>query len=379
MTCRDTIWLAVSALRGNLIRTLLTILGFSVGVGAVLTVLTLGNSGEIRVEEEIAKLGVNKIWIRAASNRRELQASDARLISDSTGAAACAGAYGMSTIVMDSISLLTQIAGFDTSMMPVHSPKLLQGRTFLSEEFEKGKKVCLIDEVLAAQLGEDVVGKRLTLGGRRFCVIGVIKRMTVQSMAGGNGLCILPLNTFLDTMGGSVSDITLCVQNGHEAGNLAAQTIALLPDGHELRADTLEKEIGAAREVVRIFVLVLICVAAVCMLTGSIGVMNVLLVSVRERRREIGLMKAIGADSHQIGILFLLEAATYALLGGLIGILLGAGMISVFGRWIGLDARMQLSHALPVLIAAGILGVGFGVFPALKASALPPVDALKCE
>ena len=129
----------------------------------------------------------------------------------------------------------------------------------------------------------------------------------------------------------------------------------------------------------RIFVMVLLCVAAVCMLTGAIGVMNILLVSVRERRREIGLMKAVGATSRQVGLLFLLEAVCYALLGGALGVLLGGVMIRLFGGWIGLSASLSLRVALPTALAASGLGVLFGVAPALRAAALMPVDALRQE
>lgn len=379
MTWYDAVRLAISSLHGSLIRTLLTVLGLGVGVAAVLTVLTLGDAGEVRVEDEIAKLGVDKVWIRSASGKRQLCLSDAAAVTQSTEAKVCAGAYTAANVVMEGTSVLTQVAGFDRAMGEVHAPKVLEGRSFLAQDFTQGSAVCLVDEALAERLGSQVIGKRLTLGGRRLCIVGVIKRMTMQTMTGGGGLLILPLSTYLGTFGGCVAELTLCVPRAQQAKQLAQQALDALADGHLLRADTLEKEINAAREVVRIFVMVLVCVAAVCMLTGGIGVMNVLLVSVRERRREIGLIKAIGGSSRQVGVLFLMEAVAYALCGGLLGLMLGAGMIAVFGGWIGLTARLEMAHALPVLLAAAILGAGFGVIPALKAAALPPVEALNCE
>ena len=115
------------------------------------------------------------------------------------------------------------------------------------------------------------------------------------------------------------------------------------------------------------------------MLTGGIGVMNILLVSVRERRREIGLMKAIGATARQVGMLFLMEAVCYALLGGLLGIMTGMGMIRVFGAWIGLNASLRVETAVPAVLAAGVLGMVFGVAPALRAAGMQPVEALREE
>ena len=164
---------------------------------------------------------------------------------------------------------------------------------------------------------------------------------------------------------------------GRRAADVSRLALAALGEGFS--AETLENEIDAARQIVRIFVMVLACVAAVCVLTGGIGVMNVLLVSVRERRREIGLLKALGATSAQVGLIFLLEAAAYALLGGLLGTLLGAGMIRLFGGWVGLTAQLTPAETLLTLLAAALLGMGFGVTPAIRAAGLEVVDALRSE
>jgi putative ABC transport system permease protein len=149
--------------------------------------------------------------------------------------------------------------------------------------------------------------------------------------------------------------------------------------GSGVQASSLQEEIDAARAVVRIFVMVLGCVAAVCMLTGGIGVMNILLVSVRERRREIGLIKAIGGTSQQVGMLFLLEAVCYALLGGVLGVVLSLVMVYGFGMLIGLEAALSMATAIPAVVIAGGLGMIFGVIPALRAASMLPVDALKTE
>lgn len=379
MKGRDAIRLAFSGLRGSLVRTVLTILGLGVGVGAVLTVLTLGDAGEVRVEEEIAKLGVNKIWIRSKDSSHVLQSSDALAMFHATDAPACAGAYTLGTITARRTSVVTQIAGFDDSMTVVHAPKVIQGRPIRFSEFEQGSPVCLIDKALSEHIPGEMIGEYVTVGNRRLRVVGVIKGMTMQTMSGGSGLLLMPICTFFDTFGGEIAEITLSVQQGQNAEQVAEQALKLLPDKEGFRADSLENEINAAREVVRIFVMVLICVAGVCMLTGGIGVMNVLLVSVRERRHEIGLIKAIGGTSYQVGLLFLLEAAVYAFLGGILGVILGDVMIRLFGGWIGLEAGLKLSTAVPVLIAATVLGIGFGVAPALKAAGMRPVDALQCE
>lgn len=379
MKLRDAAALAFSALRGSLGKTLLTILGLGVGVGAVVTVITLGSAGEVQVEREIARLGVDKVWITAGDEAHALTAECAARVTDATGIPACAGAFTAGYAALDGYAAAAQIAGYDMGMAEVHAPELDDGRLFLPSDHASAQAVCLVDTALAESLGGDVLGRRIMAGGRRFLVVGVVDSMPMQAMAVGSGLMLLPLNTYMETFGGGVRELTLAVPAGTDAGDLADSALAALSEDGGYRADTLEKEIAAARRVVHIFVMVLACVAVVCMLTGAIGVMNVLLVSVRERRREIGLIKALGGTSGQVGALFLLEAAAYAVLGGILGLLLGVWMIRFFGDIIGVRAQMQLGTAAPVLAAAALLGVGFGVAPALRAAAMQPVDALRSE
>ncbi|MBQ8556266.1 MAG: ABC transporter permease [Clostridia bacterium] len=379
MTWRDAAALAISGLRGSFVRTLLTILGLGVGVGAVVTVMTLGSAGQIRVEDEIARLGVDKVWITSADAAHALTEECALCIASATGVPVCAGTYTAGVVILDGQSAAAQIAGYDAGLADVHKPSAGEGRLFTNLEYSEGSSVCLVDEALAESLGGDVIGKRVSVGNRRFRVIGIVEGMPMQAMTVGSGLLLMPMAAYQDTYGASISEITLAVPRGKSAALLADEALAALSTDGGYRASTLENEIDAAREVVRIFVMVLACVAAVCVLTGAIGVMNVLLVSVRERRREIGLIKAVGGTSAQVAWIFLLEAVAYAALGGVLGIALGSGMIRLFGSWIGLDAHLSLATALPVLAGAALLGAGFGVAPAVRAASMEPVDALRSE
>lgn len=378
MTIMDSVRLSASGLRGGIVRTMLTILSLAVGVGTVLTVLALGQAGENRVEEEIGKLGVNKVWIRAASDSVSLQATDAQRVVDAVRAPACAGAYTMAKLAYGRETALIQVAGFDAAASDVHAPKLLSGRMFRMSDYTDGRSVCLIDDVLSEFLGGELVGTYVRVGNRRFRVVGIIKPMSLQTLSGGNGMMVLPLKTMMDTFDTQIAEVTVAVQPEQEISEVADLASASLGKA-DIRTDTLEKEINAAKEIVRIFVMVLLCVALVCMLSGGIGVMNVLLLSVRERKNEIGLIKAIGGTSSQIAVLFLLEAAAYAMLGGVIGLLLGMMMISFFGMFIGLHASTSITTVIPVLAGTAVMGIIFGVIPAVKAASLQPVEALRSE
>ena len=385
MKLRDAAGLSALNVRKNPVRTLLTILGLGVGIGAILTVWTLGGAGETQVEAEIARLGVDKVWITASSfSDRALTAGDGPLVTAATGAPACAGAATLGAVLLGDTPVYAQLSGLDASAQEVHALQVESGRFFLPGEFLAGDTVTVVDHALAASLSpedpEALVGKRLTVGNRQMRIVGIVADQTVQLLSGCQGTAYMPLTTFLDTFGGQVQELTLSIPKGQQADAVAESALAALSaQGGEFDAMSLAEEIDAARAVVRIFVMVLACVAAVCMLTGGIGVMNILLVSVRERRREIGVIKAVGGTSAQVGLLFLLEAASFAVLGGVLGVALGGVMVRLFGGWIGLSAALTLETVLPTLAGATALGLLFGVAPALRAARMVPVEALRQE
>lgn len=372
MKLRDAASLSTGSLRRNPVRTLLTVLGLGVGIGAVLTVLALGTAGQEQVEVQIARLGVDKVWVTAREGH-SLTADDGESISAATHADACAGAYTAAAVTMNGQTAAGKISGYDAGMENVHGLNAVEGRLFTAREYQ-GAVVALVDEALSEALGGDVLGQRISVGHRKLLVVGITAATAMQGATGGT--VMLPLKTFLDTFSSAgVSEVTVNVPKGQRADQVEEAVLTALGDGYQVRS--LQAEIDAARSVVHIFVTVLACVAAVCMLTGGIGVMNILLVSVRERRREIGLIKAIGGTAGQVGLLFLLESVCYALLGGVLGVALGMGMVRLFGYIIGLDAMLDGGLALAAVLIAGGVGVLFGVMPALRAAALLPVDALK--
>lgn len=376
MRLRDAGALALSTLRCSPVRTLMTMLGLAVGVAAVLTVRALGAAGETEVEREIARMGVNKVWI-TADGGGVLPDDSALLASRAAAVPASAGACTAGPVALDGRTAAVQIVGYDDGMEAVHGGRASEGRMFTAEDQRQSRAVCMIDQALNDALGGDALGRRIDIGGRRLLVVGIVRGLAMPSLALGSGMAVLPLSTWEDTFGQGSQELTLAVAPGMRAAQIADAALAALGEGFS--AQTLENEIDAARQIVRIFVMVLSCVAAVCMVTGGVGVMNVLLASVRERRREIGLLKALGATSGGVGLIFLLEAGCYALLGGVLGTALGAGMIALFGAWIGLEATLTAGEILPVLTLAGLLGVLFGVIPAVRAAGMEVVDAFRAE
>ena len=224
-------------------------------------------------------------------------------------------------------------------------------------------------------------GDLIRVSGVPLWVRGVIAQGNEMSQVDASGAVFLPIAVFCERMGQSVHEIILSVPEGiaPQAAAAMAQDVMRLKRDMSVEAVTMQVQIEAANSVMSIFVDVLKWVAAICILVGGIGVMNILLVSVRERRREIGIMKSLGTTGGQICLLFLLEALVYALVGGCMGLVIGIGLIETAGRSIGLSPVIRLSDCAAVFLAALAVGLFFGVSPASRASRMKPVDALRDE
>jgi putative ABC transport system permease protein len=332
----------------------------------------------------MTRMGVDKVWITARmQSSRLLNVSDGELLREATGALATAQAHADFTVTAGSKSAYAQITGSDAYLNQVQQFTMRGGRFLSARDQRDGAAAAVLDMKLAAALFEgnpgDCVGQRISIAGRLYRVVGLVDNISVQmGSVGTDGSVLIPLSAFNDAFGEGVSEVMLSVPKNVSGNTLAKEALAALDGtGGNFQAITLQAEIEAARAVVRIFVMVLCCVAVICMLVGGIGVMNIQLVSVRERRREIGVLKALGATGAQVCLLFLLEAAAYALLGGVLGILVGEIVVRLTGAWIGIWAVISPA-LLPLAVGfATLIGVFFGVAPAWRAARMAPVDALR--
>ena len=410
MNLLATLRVALNALRVNLLRSVLTMLGIIIGVAAVITMLAVGSGAEARIKEQIKSLGSNLMIItagaRTANGARigtgitpDLTEDDAAAIArEVPEVEAVAPTYrGSAQVVFGNANWATQVFGITPDYFTVRNWTLESGRMFEPAEMSGAGKVALIGQTVARELFGDVdpMDQTIRIKNVPVTIVGVLGRKG-QNMTGNDqdDVIMVPLATARNRIVGveagkprQVGMIQIKVFDGESMGETEEKIRALLrqrlrtaegqPDPITVR--NLTEMLAAQEESSKVMSMLLAAVASVSLLVGGIGIMNIMLVSVTERTREIGLRMAVGARGADILTQFLVEAVTLSLVGGLIGVALGVGgswMIAEFAGW-----QTQLSSAsiaLAVSFSAAI-GIFFGFYPARKAARLLPIQALRYE
>jgi putative ABC transport system permease protein len=402
--------IALRALAINKLRSALTMLGIVIGVGAVIVMIAVGAGAQKRVEEQIRALGSNLLLVMsgartqggvrlALGSGQTLSEDDAIAINREIPEALAAPALrGGAQVVWGNTNWSTQIYGTTPEYLLVREWALAAGRSFEPAETSGAGKVCLIGSTVARELfgATDPVGQVVRIKRVPFTVIGVLETKG-QSLMGTDqdDLIIMPISTARGRVLGSatqakqraVGTIWVKAAEGYDTKLVEEQVRALLRQRHRLQPGSdddfslrnLQEVMSAQEASSRVLALLLAAVASVSLLVGGIGIMNIMLVSVTERTREIGLRMAVGARTRDILGQFLVEAVTLSLIGGLIGVALGTGASLAIGSFLGW--RVLLSpEAIGLAVAfAFVIGVFFGFYPARKAARLNPVEALRFE
>jgi len=399
----NTLLLALREIRRNLLRSFLTVLGIVIGVSAVITMVTLGNGATQAISNQISAMGSNLLIVRpgqrlgpgsgsagAAPFKIELVSDIANQL---TGLQAVAPTVVKSvTVVVGNNNWSTTITGTTNEYFTAGNWTLVDGREFTPTELRAGRAVCIIGNTIRRELfgGGDPIGERIRIKQFTCEVIGVMGEKG-QSAFGSDqdDTIVMPLRTAQRRLTGStdVRSIMVSVNDGVSTTAVKARLEALMRelrhigDGEDDDFNVLDtKQIAQTlSSTTQVMTALLGAVAAVSLLVGGIGIMNIMLVSVTERTREIGIRLAIGAMEKEVLLQFLIEAVVLACLGGLTGILL-ATLASV-----GLASLMKLPYLFDPginLISFGfsaLIGVVFGFFPARRAARLDPIDALRHE
>ncbi len=401
---------AMRALAVNKLRSLLTMLGIIIGVAAVIVMIAVGAGAQKRVQEQIASLGSNLLLILSGTttaggvrmgfgSNQTISEDDALAIPREIPEAMAAPALrGTAQLIWGNTNWSTVIFGVTPDYLEVRQWELNSGRAFDATDMAGATKVCMIGQTVARQLfgGADPLGQSIRVRRVPFTVIGVLESKG-QSMMGHDqdDLVLMPITTARKRVLGvanpakqrSVGTIWVKVAEGYDMKAAEEQVRALLRQRHRLQPGQDDdfslrnlEEVAATQEASsRVLALLLAAVASVSLVVGGIGIMNIMLVSVTERTREIGLRMAVGARTRDILGQFLVEAVTLSLIGGLAGVAIGVatavGIAELAGWRIVLSPE---SVALAVAFAFAI-GVFFGFYPARKAARLNPVEALRFE
>ncbi|MBP3647336.1 MAG: ABC transporter permease [Clostridia bacterium] len=360
------------------VRSFLTVLGMAIGIAAILAVLTLGNAGQMQVRSEMNRLGIDKVWI-ASNEENILCADDGKHVSDILSMDATEQVFLSEKVYAANASTEITIAGCDDDYLQRTGAIIREGRMLYPLEWENGHSA-LIGAKAAKKLRVSP-GDSVFVENEEFVIRGVSESQSGFSQIDLDEALVVPLERMLPYTNNAVHEIMIHVPPGGNPQKSAAmfQHMLALTRGIDVDAITMQIQIDAANSVISTFVDVLNWVALICMLVGGIGVMNILLVGVRERRREIGIMQSLGMRRMQICLLFLSEAMMYAAIGGTLGVGFGIGLIDAAGRSIGLSPAVKTGECILVLCAAVATGLAFGVTPAIRASNLKPVDALRSE
>lgn len=397
----NTLLLALRSIRRNLMRSFLTILGIVIGVSAVITMVTLGNGATMAVQNQISGLGTNLLQVRpgqrmgpGSGGAPSFKDVDADAIAQQIGGILAVAPEGRTsaTVVAGGRNWTTSVIGSTNAWLETGNWVVRLGREFTDDELRAGAAVCLIGETVRRELfgDSDAVGGQLRVRQMSCEIIGVLGSKGQGAFGNDQDeVVLLPLKTLQRRVTGSTRVQTLLVsmQDGSDPDRVKASLTQLLRERRKL-ADADEDNFNVLDTkqladtlsgTTKVMTMLLGAVAAVSLLVGGIGIMNIMLVSVTERTREIGLRLAIGALEREVLLQFLIEAVVLAALGGLLGIVLATGASVVLSQVMGVPYLFNPGvNLLSFVFSAGI-GVLFGYFPARRAARMDPIDALRHE
>ena len=405
MSILMTLRIALKALNRNKMRTILTMLGMIIGVGAVITMVALGTGARTTIEERVKSAGTNMIMVNAGNfssggvrsgqgNSTTMTPEDATMIKAIPGVQyAAAGANSRSQVIAGNQNWSTNVQGTDVDLPLIRNWPTKYGSFFTAADVTGAQKVAVLGTVVSDTLfGPDVdpTGQIIRLRSQPFKVIGVMASKGQSSQGQDQDDTIFtPYTTVMKKLQGqhNINNITVSaaqadqIQDTAEAIRVALRTShKIVPgDADDFMVRTLEEMASVQTETTKTMTTLLASIAGVSLLVGGIGIMNIMLVSVTERTREIGLRMAIGARGKDVLLQFLVEAIVISVIGGLIGIGLGFGLSAAVQKFMQWPAVISPNAIALAFGFAAVTGVFFGFYPARKAAGLDPIEALRFE
>lgn len=400
----NAIVLALREIRRNVLRSTLTILGIVIGVGAVITMVTIGEGATAQVQNDIQKLGSNLLQVfrgqgfggggGARSSAPPFTLDDVVAIQNEVSGVrtVAPSANTMAQAIYGNSNWSTQVTGTDDQFISVRDWPLANGRNFSDSELRAGAAVCILGETVKRELfaQEDPIGASIRLNKLSCQVIGVLSAKGQSGFGQDQDDAVLvPLRTLQRRMVGNsdVNGILVSAREGVATEKVQADIESLMHERRKIRAGAENdfnvrdlKEISSAlTATTRVLTTLLAAVAAVSLLVGGVGIMNIMLVSVTERTREIGTRLAVGAMASDVLLQFLIEAVTLAAFGGVIGIVLGLSAGALATNAFNVPFVLNMGIVVLSFAFSAAVGIIFGYFPARRAAQLDPIEALRHE
>ncbi|MGQ3486747.1 ABC transporter permease [Roseovarius pacificus] len=398
----ETVRLALQAILRNPTRSFLTVLGVVIGVAAVIAMVTLGRGSTVQVTSDVEKLGANLLMLSPGQSRfgpsansgsaRAFSERDVQTITDQLASVETAAPMGSSSLVavFGNENYRTSVSGTTNQYLLATDWDIAQGRGFTEAEQQAGKPVCILGKTVRDELFgmTDPLGEKLRLGPISCTVTGVLEAKGASSFGTDqDDIVMIPFRTFARRIAGT-SDVRLIyvsVRDGFSTTRTIDDLTALLRETRRIGPGEeddfairdMEQLASMLTGITDVLTGLLSAVAAVSLLVGGIGIMNIMLVSVTERTREIGIRMAVGAQARQVLMQFLVEAVVLSGLGGIMGILLGLAFGAVGTRMLNVPFVIDIQIVLLAFVFSALVGVIFGYFPARRAARLDPIDALR--
>ena len=412
MKLKDTVGIALKGATGNKLRAFLTILGVVIGVGAVIAVMSIGAGASAAITAQIESIGTNLIFVRpgatntggvrtAQGTAQSLTLQDANAIADAAPdvAAVSPEVNSFSQIKYGNINAQTRISGATPAYQTVNNSVVVNGRFIIDQDLTSRMLVVVLGSTVAATLfGEsDPIDQTILIRNLPFHVVGVLAPKGGTGLGLADDIAVVPLTTAQTRLGASrttsggqtIQSITIQGASKDSLDAAKLEIAAVLRERHKIATGatddftlTTQDDLVAARtQVTNVLTILLGSVAGISLVVGGIGIMNIMLVTVSERTREIGLRKAIGARRRDILAQFLTEATMLSVSGGALGVAAGWGASLLLAR-LSLNGQQVQTLVSPTiaLVAMGVavgIGLFFGIYPAIRASRLDPIEALR--